>query len=407
MSRFNYVAKTKDGKTEKGMTHALSRSDLINRLKSKDLFIVSVTSITDKVRKSPRGPLGSRGKRGSIKLIDLTFFARNLATTLSSGVTLLRSLEIIGYQAESSQLEKVLRKCCEHIRNGLSFSEAIAKYPNVFSVLWRGIVHVGETSGNLPFVLDKLADYLELRMEFERKVTSALVYPVILFCAAVIAIIVFLKFILPKFIVIFDQFEVQLPLPTQIIFSLSRFVSTHFLFVIGGLVGLVVLFFMVKDQKGVRQFWDRNCFKLPLIGTVMLTFYLERVTSTLYILLDSGLPVVYALEITAQSIGNSLLKENVLFVKERVKEGASLSDELRQANIFPLLVSEMTKIGEETGTISDVYNKVSIHYRKELTTRVERIIAAFEPLMIIFMGLIIGGIVISLFMPLFKVSSLG
>lgn len=407
MPKFNYLAKSKDGKTHKGLTHALSRTDLINRLKSRGLYIISISSLKENVKKSSMGRLHRRGKRFGVKLIDLTFFARNLATTLSSGVTLLRSLEIIAHQTESSHMERVLRESCEHIKSGLSFSESIAKHPAVFSTLWRGIVNVGETSGNLPFVLEKLADYLDLRMEFERKIKSALVYPVILMIAAVLAIIVFLKFILPKFIKIFDQFNVVLPLPTRVIFAVSRFFSEYFIFVIGGMVGVVFLFIFFKDQAIVRRCWDRVCFKVPLLGQVMLTFFLERITSTLYILLDSGIPVVYALEITASSIGNSLLKDSVLFVKERVREGASLSEELRQIEIFPLLVSEMTKIGEETGTISDVFHKVSVHYRKELATRVERIIAAFEPLMIIFMGIVIGGVVISLFMPLFKISSLG
>jgi len=407
MPKFNYIAKSKEGKTHKGLTHALSREDLIGRLKAKGFYIISITSLKEKGGRSSIGRLHRRGKRVGVKLIDLTFFARNLATTLSSGVTLLRSLEIIAHQTESAHMEKVLRKSCEHIKSGLSFSEAIAKHPAIFSTLWRGIVHVGETSGNLPFVLEKLADYLDLRMEFERKIKSALVYPVILVVAAVLALIIFLKFILPKFIKIFDQFDIVLPLPTRIIFAISRFFSDYFVFVIAGMVGAVFLFIVLKDQPLVRKCWDRLCFKIPLLGKVMLTFFLERITSTLYILLDSGIPVVYALEITSASIGNSLLQDNVIFVKDRVREGASLSEELRQVEIFPLLVSEMTKIGEETGTISDVFHKVSVHYRKELTTRVERIIAAFEPLMIIFMGVVIGGVVVSLFMPLFRISSLG
>ncbi|MCF7908027.1 MAG: type II secretion system F family protein [Candidatus Omnitrophica bacterium] len=406
MPKFNYLAKSKDGKTFKGVTHALTSSELVERLKGKGLFVISISPLKEKAHRSPVGGLVRRGKRSGVKLIDLTFFARNLATTLSAGVTLLRSLEIIAHQSESLKLEKVLRKCCEYVKSGLSFSEAISKHPTVFSPLWRGIVHVGETSGNLPFVLEKLADYLELRMEFERKVKSALVYPVILMVAAGLAVVIFLKFILPKFIKIFEQFDIELPLPTRIIFALSRFFSEHFLMVVVILVGLIVLFFMIKDRVAVRRWWDRACFKIPLFGTVMITFYLERLTSTLYILLDSGIPVVYGLEITAESIGNTLLRDSIMFVKERVKEGASLSEELKNANVFPLLVSEMTKIGEETGTISEVFNKVSLHYRKELTTRVERIIAAFEPLMIIFMGVIIGGLVISLFLPLFKLTSI-
>jgi len=346
MAKYIYTVKTKDSKTVKGMLAANSRDEVIGRLRSKGLFIVSIEEEKQSAKRPSIFSFSQlHGRRNSIKLFDLTFFARNLSTTLSSGLTLLRSLEIIGYQAESIKLDKTLRKCCESIRNGLSFGEAISKYPDIFSPLWRGIVHVGETSGNLPFVLDKLADYLELRMEFERKIKSALIYPCILVCAAIFAIIIFLKFILPKFVIIFNQFNVKLPLPTRVIFGLSNFVSDYFLGIIIAGAGMIFLSFFLKDRPAVKNWWDRAVLKLPVIGQVMFAFFLERLTSTIYILLDSGLPVVYAIEITANSIGNSLFKESIAYVKERVKEGASLSDELSKINLFPLLVSEMARIG--------------------------------------------------------------
>lgn len=409
MPKYSYIAKTRDAKTVKGVVDVDSRADLVTRLKSKGFFIVSIKEVEERTQKASffYSLLHRRGKRSSIKLQDLTFFARNLSTTLSSGVTLLRSLEIIAYQAESAKLEKILNKCCEGIKGGLSFGEVIAKYPKVFSSLWQGIIHVGEHSGNLPFVLDKLADYLELRMEFERKIKSALIYPSILVVVAAVAVTIFLKFILPKFTIIFRQFDIELPLPTQIVFTISEFFSNNFLLVIGGGVLVVFLSYFLKDKPFVKQFWDRICFKVPILGQIMFSFFLERVTSTIYILIDSGLPLVYALEITANSVGNSVLRESILFVKERVREGASLSEELRKIHFFPLLVSEMAKIGEETGTIADVFSKISTHYRKELTTKIERLIAAFEPLMVIFMGIVIGGIVISLFLPLFRLVTLG
>ncbi|MCQ9205298.1 MAG: type II secretion system F family protein [Omnitrophica bacterium] len=409
MPRYSYIAKTKDSVRVKDVTLANSKSELVSRLKSRGLYIISIKELGEKTQKASffSKSLSAPGRHTAVKLHDLTFLARNLATTLSSGVTLLRSLEIISFQAESIKLSKILRTCNEDIRKGLSFGEAIAKYPNVFSSLWQGIVQVGETSGNLPFVLDKLADYLELRMEFERKIKSALVYPSILIGAAGIAIFVFMKWILPKFTVIFDSFDVELPLFTKILFAISDFFVNNFLVVLIGMALFVAACFFIKKRDLFKNWWDRVCFKIPVLGPVMFTFFLERITSTIYILLDSGLPIVFALEVTANSVGNTFLKKAIVFVKERVRQGASLSDELRKINIFPLLVSEMSKIGEETGTMAEVFQRVSLHYRKDLTTRVERMIAAFEPLMIIFMGVIIGGIVISLFLPLFKISTIG
>lgn len=408
MPLYNYIVKKKDSTTLKGVEEAPSSKELISNLRSKGYFIISVQKQKSKDEKKGFSLFQKkRGKRSSVKLSDLTFFARNLATTLGSGVTLLRSLEIISYQTESKKFEKVLKEIAKQIRAGLTFGEAVEKYPAIFSSLWKGIIKVGESSGNLPFVLNRLADYLEMRMEFERKITSALVYPVILLLASFAGMVVFFKWILPQFIPIFAQFDIELPFLTKILFDISNFFSNNLVF-LGFLVGLGLLIYVLfKKKDALKNFWDRVCFKIPLLGQIMTNFYLERFTSTLYILLDSGLPIVYTLEVAASSIGNIVLQKSILDVKEKVRTGASLSDELRKIEIFPLLISEMTKIGEETGTMSEVFQKTSDYYRKELTSRIERIIAAFEPLMIIFMGVIIGIIVISLFMPLFKLSTLG
>ena len=409
MAKYVYVAKTKDAKTIKEVVSAASKTELIGRLRAKGLFVVSVSEAKEKIETSSffSQLFKAKGKRSSLKSQDLTFFARNLSTTLSSGVTLLRSLEIISIQTESAKLGTVLTKCCSDIKGGMSFGEAISRYPAVFSNLWRGIVQVGESSGNLPFVLEKLADYLDMKMEFERKIKSAMIYPVILISAALIAIVVFLKFILPKFVEIFQDFDVELPLPTKILFTTSDIFSKNFYLIIGLIAVLVALFFVLKKQTAFRNYWDRTSYKLPLLGPIVFLFYLERITSTIYILLDSGLPVVYALEITANTMGNTFFEKIMNRIKEKIREGSAMSEEFRKVAVFPLLLSEMAKIGEETGTMGEVFHKLSTHYQKDLSTRVERLITAFEPLMIIVMGVVIGGVVISLFLPLFKISTLG
>jgi type IV pilus assembly protein PilC len=348
-----------------------------------------------------------KGKRTSVKLYDMVFLARNLATTLSSGVTLLRSLEIISSQTESVKLGKVLSECSTSVKEGLSFKEAISKYPSIFSPLWRAIIEVGEASGNLPTVLDRLADYLDLRMEFERKIISALIYPSILIGAMTIAVFVFFKFILPKFVVIFKDFGVLLPLPTRIVFSIASFIDKNFIWVIGVFIAIIIAINIFLRRPETKETRDKMFLKLPLLGELIFLFALDRFTSTIYILLESGLPLVYALEIAARGIGNTVLEKNVLFIKNRVKDGASLSREFAKLNIFPALISEMAKIGEETGSMPEIFKKISAHYNKELTIRVERLIVAFEPLMILILGVVIGAIVISLFLPLFKLATGG
>lgn len=409
MPKFKCTAKTKDGKTVKEVLNLSTKDDVIARLRAKGLIIISIVEMEEKGRGASFLSSFStqKGKRAKIKPYDLAFLARNLSTTLSSGVTLLRSLEILSSQAESAKLEKILKRCSEYIKEGLSFSEAIVKYPKVFSSLWRGLIEVGEASGNLPFVLEKLADYLEVRINFERKIKGALIYPVILFFVAIGAVIIFFKFILPKFTTLFEQFDIELPLATRIIFGISKFLETNFLLVLGGMAAIGFASVLFTKRPETKKIWDGIKLKLPVIGSLSFLSALERLTSTIFILLDSGLPLVYTLEVVARGTDNSVLEKSLLQVTERVRDGASLSEEFRRLEIFPLLISEMAKIGEETGTMPQVFNKISAHYQKDLSSRIERLIAAFEPIMIVLIGVVIGGIVIALFLPLFKLSTLG
>ena len=405
MPKFKCTAKTKDNRTIKEVLTMSSKDEAVKNLRAKNLFIVSIVEVKEK----KANPLFSsrKGKRDKIKAYDLAFLARNLSTTLSSGVTLLRSLEILSYQAESIKLEKILRKCSEYIKEGLSLSEAIVKYPKVFSHLWRGLIEVGEASGNLPFVLEKLADYLEIRISFERKIKGALVYPSILFFVAIGAVMIFFKFILPKFTTLFDQFDIELPFITKVLFDMSRIFEKHFILILIGIAAVIFGYSLFTKRPETKQIWDKIKLKIPLVGDLVFLAALERLTSTIYILLDSGLPLIYTLEVVARGTGNCVLEKNLLLVTERVRDGASLSDEFRKLDIFPLLISEMAKIGEETGSMPQVFNKIAVHYQKDLTSRIERLISAFEPIMIVLIGVVIGGIVIALFLPLFKLSTLG
>jgi type IV pilus assembly protein PilC len=407
MPRFNYKVKNKSGDTLRDSQEAISKTDMISRLRREGYFIISISE--EKTKKGEKASLFKKRKkkRQSIKLADLTFLARNLATTLSSGITLLRGLELVSYQSQSGKLESILKECSAHIRDGLSLAEAIAKYPKIFSQFWLGIVKVGESSGNLPFVLNQLADYLEMRMEFERKIQSALVYPVILSVAAVAAVFVFLKFIFPKFGELFESFDIELPALTQLIFSLSKFVEHNWFILFAALAGAYFVFRNLRRRPEVKKLIDRIIFKIPILGNIIFLIYIERFTSIVHIMLESGLTLVYTLDITADSIGNTVFQKKLRLAAEKVREGGSLSEQLSQEGIFPLLVSEMSKIGEETGTMPDVFKKVSDYYLKELSSKVESLVAAFEPIMIVVMGITIGILVIALFLPLFKLSSLG
>ncbi len=405
MKLFYYTVKDKKGHTARGQGEAGSKKELLSRLRGQGFFVISVQE--DKVEKiSPQKTNKKfQGKRNSIKIQDYCFLARNLATMLSSGITLLRSLNLVAYQTESLKLAKVMKQCSESVRGGLSFEKAIREHPAVFSDLWAGIVEVGEASGNLPSVLNRLADYLEMRMEFERKIKSALVYPIILVCAVSVALFVFLKFIFPQFEQMFSQFDITMPALTVYVLSIAGFLERNFFFFLGGAVLAVIAFFRLKRRPDVKKILDKLILKMPLIGDIVFLGCVERFASVFYILLESGLALVYSLNSASSNIGNTVLEKQLANVNRNVKEGGSLSEELNRAGIFPILVVEMAKIGEETGSMPDVFKKVAAHYQKELSTTVERLVAAFEPLMIVFMGLVVGTIVISLFLPIFQLAT--
>ncbi|OPX30751.1 MAG: hypothetical protein B1H08_00850 [Candidatus Omnitrophica bacterium 4484_171] len=410
MALYKYIAKTRTGRTVKEVIDAGSKEEVVSRLKAKDLYIISINELgkEKKVRSFRRFLfLSKRGKHNKIKPLDMCYFARNLTITLSAGVPLLRSIEIISLQIESIGLANILNKVEEDIKRGFSLSESVEKYPYVFSPLWKGIIEVGEASGNLPFVLEKLADYLEMRIEFERKIKSALIYPGMVSSFGVIAVGVFFKFILPRFTQIFNQFDIKLPLITQILFNISQFVNKYFIFLIivfiGGIAGVMYL-----KKKGIgRGFIDRLKLGLPLLSDFTLLVALERFSSTMYILLESGVPIVYTLEVIAKSIDNIVLEGAIDLMKDDVKKGKNLSSELSKIDIFPPLISEIARIGEETGNMPEMFKKLSEHYQKELTTKMERMIAIFEPAIIFLLGGIIGTIVIALFMPIFQLATLG
>jgi len=402
MALYQCVVKDKEGKRLKKVEEASSEKELIEKLRNQNFFIISIKELGKKKEK-----VFLKHKRKSLKPHDLVFFARNLAITLSAGLPLVRSLEILSFQTESAKLSKILQGVIKEIKRGFSLSEAIAKFPQAFSSLWIGMIESGEASGNIVFTLEKLADYLEMRVDFERKIKSFLIYPSILFIIATVVVFVFFKVILPRFNEILKQFDISLPLPTRIFFNISKFVNEYIWLIILAVVGSIFIFWWGRKIKGGRAFWDKLSLNLPLLSRITRLIYLERYCSLMYILLESGIPIVYALEIVGKSMGSMIFQERIFQIKEEVKRGRRLSSEMMKLSLFPPLIAEVIHVGEEAGNLSEMFEKLSIYYQKELSTRIERLVYIFEPVMIVIMAAIVGSIVISLFLPLFKISTLG
>lgn len=404
MGKFIYLAKDENSRTRKGTIDAGSRDEAVKILQAQGLYIISLGS-SDKLTKEVIRPDERKFAHSRIALGDLALFARQLATLLSSGVPLLRSLETLSAQCASKKLYVVLCKITEDIKGGLSLTESIGKYPNVFASLWRGLIDTGEASGNLAGVLEKLADYLEMRQEFLRRITSALLYPLILLIAGFSAILAFSFLILPRFREIFDQFGAELPLPTQLLFGSVDLATKNFWIILIALAGSIfIVRSFVKTQTG-RSIVDNIKLSAPLLKDFFQTYFLERFSSTAFILFESGVPIVYTLEVIQRSIGNTIFEHHLAEIKENVKGGKPLSSELARFNLFPPMLIEMTLVGEEVGNFPEIFSKVSKHFQTALQTKVERFTSLFEPAMIIVMGAAVGAIVISLFLPLFQLAS--
>lgn len=418
MEQFSYTAMTKDGKRESGVIDAVSEDELVARLQAQGLIVTKVVSaapVPDKIEKKLDKDILSRSlKEGSykgrakfthyrVKLYDLVFFARQLATLLDSGINLHKSLEALLKQIDSVTLNKAIARVKKDVEAGLTLRDALAKHPQIFSELWVNLVESGEASGSLPLVLDRLAKYLEMQANFRRKIVSALLYPAILFMVAVGAILFFITNIVPTFSNLFKGFGAELPLITKVLIQLSTIVRTGFI----PAVVFVILFHFIfrqfaKTANG-RRMIDTVKLRLPVFGNFFKILSVERFTSEMATLIEGGVPILYALEITERSVGNKVLEAVIKRVKTSVREGRPLAELLEKSAFFEPMVVQMIFVGEEIGELAKMFRRVADFYDAYAETFISRFATMFEPIMLVFMGGIIGVMVIALFLPIFSI----
>ncbi len=406
MPKFIYAAKDRKSQVSRGIIEAPSREEAIRRIQGQGLFVININPFTEDKGTVPGSPKIAHTHSG-VKTEDLAQFGRQASILLASGITLLRTLEIVSVQAESSTLSDILGRVTRNVESGLSLTESLAKYPAYFDAMWVGLIETGEASGNLAGVLDKIASALEMRMEFTRDIVTAIMYPIVLLCAATGALLFFTIFIIPKFYEIFSQFDITLPIATQAMFAISIFLQKNFIFLVLGVIGFIFWFNWYKKTLPGKQTLDRLKLSIPVLKEFFYTASLEKFASEAAILLESGVPIIYALEVTQRSVGNVVLEQILGHVKDKVRGGASLSEQLALTNFFPPMIIEMIKVGEEVGNLPEMFSKISDHYQVQLKTRLKRFVALFEPLMVVFMAFVVGTIVISLFLPLFQLASGG
>jgi len=404
MPYFSYIARDRTGKKIAGREEALSAEELTERLQAKDLFIISILPESEKVTSAIKSRLLHQHKR--ITSNDLVLLCQQLSTLLDAGVPILQSLRIIAKQVSSIRLNKILGEIIQDMEKGLSLHESLAKYPQVFSELWVNLVESGEASGNLAEVLKRLSDYLERNAQFQRKLISSLIYPAILLVVGIFALLFLTIKIIPTFSALFSSFNVQLPLITRILIFVSNLIRKYFIF---GFLGLSVFIFLFRQflrSKGGRKSWESFLFNFRLTGNFFRALIVERFTSGMATLLESGVPILYALEICERSIANLVVAEIIRQVKEEVRAGKSLSLPLERSGFFEPMVIQMVAVGEEIGELPNMLKRINSFYREYVDNFLVRFTSLFEPVMLVVLGVIIGLMVIGVFLPLFQITQI-
>ena len=401
MPFFRYVARDRAGKLIDEVTEIASEEDLVNGLQAKGLLIISVGPAPE-VKSKKRM---ARKYHSGVKPQDLIMFSRELATLLGSGVTLIKSLDILCKQIESQALLRAVEQIKKDVEGGYTFQNALKKHDRIFSTFWINLVETGEASGHLPTSLDQVAIYLEESAELKRKIISALVYPMILVGVAMAAIAIFLLKIVPIFSDIFKGFDTKLPVLTQAVVAASSIVRKYFLIVLGIIVALTFLIRKYISTESGRWKFDELTLKLPIIGPLMHEIATERFASGLGTLIKSGVPILHALEISEKTAGNKVIEKALRDVKIAVKDGKGMAQVMQDTNLFSPLVVQMVNVGEEIGELGKMLDRISVFYKERVNTFITRLTTMFEPLVLVFMGIVVGILVVAMFMPIFNISS--
>ena len=423
MPKFSYTVKDKNGQSIRNVVDAASQEELITKLQKQGYFIVKILDLSQgsspKGRQQPtptkpRARLKPKKKkkkkqytRKKVKLEDILSFSRQLATMIESGVSLVRSLTVIQSQIQSQMLGEALLEVKNDVERGSTLSQSIAKHPKIFNQFWVSLVEVGEASGTIPTVLNKLTFYLEQQASFRSTIISGIIYPAILFGVAVGAIAFFAFFVGPRFEEIFDSMNAELPLITRSLLAIFRYIKTNFIAIFLGITGFVFLFRKYIKTYSGRMRWEKFLFNMPQFGEVYRLIIVERFTSQMAILIDAGVPILYALDITEKLVDNNTCALIVNFIKEGVKQGQLLVTPMERSEFFPPMALQMIMVGEETGELSKMLKHVAAYYQGVVETFMKRFATIIEPFMLVFMGATIGTIVVAMFMPMFNLSQLG
>lgn len=398
---FEWSGKTRKGLIEKGEITANSKEEVLDQLRKRNIM---PTLVKQKEKKPLFGGLSFGGGVGDK---DIVIFTRQFSTMIDAGLPLVQALEILSTQVENKFLAKTLETIKNDVEAGSTYADALKKHPKAFTDLYANMVAAGESGGILDTILNRLAAYMEKAMKLKKKVKGAMVYPIVVSSIAVICIAVIMIFVVPTFSKMFTQMGGTLPLPTLLVIKMSNFLAG-----LGGmLTGLAIVAFIIafkqirKTEKG-QAVTDRIFLRLPIFGIMLRKVAVAKFTRTLGTLISSGVPILDGLEITAKTAGNKVIEYAVMDVRQAVSEGKTLAEPLVKSKVFPPMVTHMIAVGESTGALDAMMNKIADFYDDEVDASVNNLTAMMEPMLMVFLGGSVGFIVIAMYLPIFKLITL-
>ncbi len=406
MARFSYTTRSLDGKISKGFIEANNKNQAIDYLQAKGLMVIDVSAavISNNSIFSTKVAVGSVKPAGHI----LAFFAEQLSTLIAGGVPLVRAIKLLGDFSSDKYLGPVLVSVARDVAAGNTLSSSLAKYPKVFDYTWVSMVQAGEVSGQLPESLMQISNYVKSSEALKSKIITAITYPGVLFIMAMGVLFYFVYGIVPTFAQIFTDFNIDLPPLTLAIVAISTGVRNHILLIFAAVVCLVTAFIIIIKTPSGKRLWHKFHLTVPIFGNFISNIYYERILSTMATLLNSGVSIINVLTVMEDVFaGNVLIQTAIMQAKKDVAGGKSISESFRRTGMFPGLMTEMMMMGEESGRLPHILQTLSKFYTEQINQFIARFSALIDPILIVGIGAIIAVIVLSIFMPIFKMSEIG
>jgi len=402
MATFIYKGKTSGGIFKKGELQAGNLAQATASLRRQNIIPVSVTP--KKGLLASLNEIKIPGLTKGIKTKDLAIFSRQFATMIDAGLPLVQCLEILSSQHDNAEFKKILLEVKTAVEGGSTFADALGKHPKVFDSLFVNLVNAGEVGGILDVILNRLAMFLEKNEQLKSKIKGALTYPAAVIVIASLVVTGLLVFVVPIFDNMFADFGQALPAPTQVVVALSNFIKNYWYVIIGSIVGIAVFISRARKTEKGKFAIDRLVLRAPVFGILLRKTATARFTRTLGTMLSSGVPILEALEIVSKTAGNAVVEKAIMSSRTSLSQGKTLADPLIDSKVFPGMVTQMIAVGETTGSLDAMLNKIADFYEQEVDVAVDAMTSLIEPLLMAFLGVAVGGLVIALYLPIFQIA---